>query len=145
MGRYLQALSTKLAPLPIENEAASTLQATSVLLVFLTLLFTLRYPEIAADLQMENLGEKVKERAKRVRELKVRVITHLLPVVLGGASLSWLQAPLVGRIVAESRLELWSFDILPTAIVMVEVWVITITVWSLALTILLMRKIRGLS
>lgn len=94
---------------------------------------------------MENLGEKVKERAKRVRELKVRVITHLLPVVLGGASLSWLQAPLVGRIVAESRLELWSFDILPTAIVMVEVWVITITVWSLALTILLMRKIRGLS
>jgi hypothetical protein len=129
----------------IREQAEGVFLALSILLVFVSLLFTLRYPEITQDLIPEDLGEKQREKRRRVRELKTRLVSHLLPVVVGSVTLVWLLAPLTIDILGESQLDLWGFDVVLSAVVLVELWVLGLAIWSSILTIRMIRKIRGLN
>lgn len=129
----------------IRDQAEGIFLALSVLLVFISLLFTLRYPEIAQDLTPEDLGEKQREKSRRARELKTRLVSHLLPVLVGSVVLVWLLAPLAMDIITTSQLRLWDFDVVLTAVILVEAWVLGLAIWSSVLTVRLIGKIRRLS
>lgn len=129
----------------IRAQAESVFLALSVLLVFVSLLFTLRYPEITQDLLPEDLGEKQREKRRRVRELKARLVSHLLPVVVGSVALVWLLAPLTIEILGTSQFDLWRFDVVLSAVLLVEVWVLGLAIWSSVLTVRMIGKIRRLS
>ena len=129
----------------IRERAESVFLALSVLLVFVSLLFTLRYPEIAQDLMPEDLGEKQREKRRRVRELKTRLVSHLLPVVVGSVALVWLLAPLTLDILSTSQLDPWGFDVVLSAVVVVEAWVMGLAIWSSVLAARMIGKIRRLN
>lgn len=129
----------------IRERAEGAFLALSVLLVFVSLLFTLRYAEIAQDLMPEDLGEKQREKRRRVRELKIRLVSHLLPVVVGSVALVWLLAPLTLDILNTSQLDLWGFDVFLSAVVVVEAWVMGLAIWSSVLAARMIGKIRRLN
>lgn len=128
----------------LERQASDALLATSVLLVFVTLLFTLRYPTISADLERDEPVGKSREAAKQSAEIRIRLITQLLPVLIGSVALAYLLAPLAVEIITSSRLELWSFNIVLTALTMIETWTLAIASWSIYLGIRMLAKLRRL-
>lgn len=73
------------------------------------------------------------------------VVSHLLPVVVGSLALVWLLAPLTIDILNSSQVDLWDFDVVLSAVVLVEVWVLGLAIWSSVLTVRMIGKIRRLS
>jgi len=120
------------------------MQATSVILVFVTLLFGLKYSIIKADIEKEvpGAGEIAKKNEKQ--RLKSSFIVNCLPqLILFGVS-SYIFLPLTVKIIQSSKFDLWNFDVLSTAFVSVVLWVWALFLWSLWLSVKLLLKINSI-
>lgn len=113
----------------LDEEIRTAFQATSLVLVFVTVLFGLRYDQIKKDIDTEiSTGEHGRrdDRHRLIRSLGA----NCLPLLVVNALASYLFGPLFLRILTESRFVLWNFDFARTAFVLISIFVFFFLLWS---------------
>ncbi len=96
------------------TEIQTTFEAISLLLVFVTILFDVRYKPIQDDLRKDiPQGPKAKMILKKDLLQSLLINCGILVVVNG--AIAFLLAPLYFKVIRESRLDLFGFDFMRTA------------------------------
>jgi flagellar biosynthesis protein FlhB len=115
--------------------------AISVLLVFIIMLFTLRYPKIIADINKEiPRKEKIKEREREKRRLKSSFIINCMPQTVLLGITAYLFLPLSIYIIKNSQFSFWNFDFLITIFIFISGWIWSFFIWSLVLGLKILFK-----
>lgn len=126
----------------LRQQLLDIFQATSLLIVFVTVLFGLRYQVIIADLN-SNVpnGESARKREKS-RLIKSLFMNIVFQIILLGST-AYMFLPMAVRIIMASgfRIYLWNFDFLQTAYVLISVWLWAFFSWILWLTVRMVKKI----
>jgi hypothetical protein len=113
----------------LNEEIRAAFEATSLILVFVTILFDLRYPKIQRDIRAEiPLGDKAKGRHRE--KLWQSLLVNCAPLLLINGAASYLFLPLFIRVLQESHLELWDFDFSRTSFVFITLVVFVFFLWS---------------
>lgn len=121
----------------------NTFEAIGVILVFVTLLFSMKYPVVVEILELEcPEGEKAKKRFKS--RLKRSIVTDCLPVLFLAATSFYVLLPLAVEILCRGKISLWGLDMLPLAYLIITLWLFVLTIWTVFLTYKVIRKIRGI-
>lgn len=124
----------------LDQEIQRAFQATSLILVFVTVLFGLRYPQIQDDIEEEiPAGQDAKKRLRK--KLCKSLLVNCGPLLLINGAASYLFSPLFMRVLRRSRFELWSFDFSRTSFVFIVVLVFVFFLWSGYLAAQLIRRI----
>jgi hypothetical protein len=113
----------------LNEEIRAAFEATSLILVFVTILFDLRYPKIQRDIRVEiPSGDKAKGRHRE--KLWQSLLVNCAPLLLINGAASYLFLPLFIRVLQESHLELWDFDFSRTSFVFITLVVFVFFLWS---------------
>ena len=123
----------------LDEEIRAAFEATSLILVFVTVLFGLRYPQIQRDIRAEiPVGDKAKGRHRE--KLWQSLLVNCIPLLLINGAASYLFLPLFARVLQESHLELWNFDFSRTSFVFIALVVFVFFLWSSYLAVQLVRR-----
>ena len=124
----------------LNEQIQTAFEAISLILVFVTVLFGLRYPQIQSDIQSSiPEGPKAKQRYRKT--LWQSLMVNGVPLLLINGVASYLFLPLFVRVLRESRLNLWNFDFTRTSFVLIALLVFVFFLWSGYLTIRLLTRI----
>jgi hypothetical protein len=124
----------------LDLEIQMAFQATSLVLVFVMVLFDLRYRQIQSDLQeFIPAGEEAKR--DLMGKLRRSLLVNCGPLLLVNGGASYLFLPLFVRILGESRFEPWNFDLSRTSFVFIALLVFGFFLWSAYLAVQLVRRI----
>jgi hypothetical protein len=124
----------------IDEQIETAFHSTELIIVFLTLFFTLRYPEIQADVDAKvPEGDVAKKNHKR--KLIVSMRAKCLPFVLVNSVVTYLYMPLLVKVLRNSKLSLWDFDFTRTSFFLIAAAVMYFCYWSWSLTVLLLQRI----
>lgn len=125
----------------LRGQALDSLQALTIFVAFVTVLFGLRYPAIAAALGKPLSGsDKPIARENEKKELRRLFWSQCAPLALLAGAPAYLFLPLSVRIVRESSFSLWDFDTLKTGFVLLTGYLAVFFGWSLYLSIRLALK-----
>lgn len=128
----------------INTEISIAFQATQLILVFLTVLFSLRYPQITKILDEEIPEiEKPIARARLIKKLKKVFFTNM-PLLLISIISSWLFLPLFFKIIFVSKFALWNFDFSRSSFVFIAILIFLFTAWIIKLMVELVIKIHNI-
>jgi hypothetical protein len=116
-------------------------QMVSVLLVFVSVLFGIKYQTVVAILQQETPDAiRADERAAFRRRHTRCIFADVLPVAVPAVVLALILLPPTLRIFTSNMLVHPSDDFVPTVFVLVEAFVVAGAAWSIAwITLLLIR------
>jgi hypothetical protein len=113
----------------LNDEIQAVFEAISLILVFVTVLFGLRYPQIQRDIRAEiPSGDRAKGRHRE--KLWQSLLVNCIPLLLINGAASYLFLPLFARVLQESHLELWNFDFSRTSFVFIALVVFVFFLWS---------------
>jgi hypothetical protein len=114
----------------------------SLILVFVFVLFDLRYPQIMEELKKELPPKDRKlERDKQKEKLKQVLLVSNAPLIVIYGFLFYLFLPLLFRVRSESRISLWQFDFVRTAFVFIVALIFGFLIWSIKLAVQMVIKI----
>lgn len=115
--------------------------ATSVLLVFVIMLFSLRYPKIIEDIDKEiPREEKTRECEREKRRLMHSFIINCIPQTLLLGITIYLFLPLTIYIIKNSQFSFWNFDFNITMFIFVVGWIWIFFIWSFILGLRVLLK-----
>jgi hypothetical protein len=127
----------------IKESILEAFQATSLILVFLSMLFTINYPKIIKDLNLEiRNGERAKKKQKD--KLIKNFLIHCVPTFLLSLSSLYLFSPLTLKIIKNIEFKLWNFSFLPMSFLFIVIWVCFIFIWITILTYKMLNKIKSI-
>jgi len=127
----------------IKESILEAFQATSLILVFLSMLFTINYPKIIKDLNLEiRNGERAKKKQKD--KLIKKFLIHCVPTFLLSLSSLYLFSPLTLKIIKNIEFKLWNFSFLPMSFLFIVIWVCFIFIWITILTYKMLNKIKSI-
>ena len=117
-------------------------QATSLIIVFITVLFGIRYQTIVDDIQKDvPTGElaKIREKSRLWRSFFINIFTQIIMTGM----ISYLFIPLVVKIVIvyDFQISVWNFDFLPTAFIFIAIYIWNFFVWTIILGFRMLKKI----
>ena len=113
------------------GDFANAFQALSVILVFVTVLFGVKYPQFCADIDSKMPDPRLgKELHSYIQRLKINFISNLIPIMIVNVTCSYLVMPTVYKIVITSSFNLIDFDFLKTAFVMVAGLIYLFTIYT---------------
>lgn len=117
--------------------------AISVMLVFVVMLFSLRYPIIIKDMDMEIPEiEKTKKRERERKRLKHSLVVNCVPQIAAFGIIAYLFLPLTINIINNTRLCIWNFDFIITVFMFVVVSIWFFFIWSFILGLKIFCKMR---
>jgi sterol desaturase/sphingolipid hydroxylase (fatty acid hydroxylase superfamily) len=115
----------------------------SLILVFAFVLFDIRYPQINKELdKVIPPGERRQERARLAKDLRQSLLVGAVPLVVIYAVLLYLFSPLFITAVTNANLQLWRFDFMLTAFILVYIFIFVFLIWSVYLAVRLISRIR---
>jgi hypothetical protein len=131
----------------LRQEILDGFQAASLLLVFVVMLFTLRYPTIISALNRE-LPNRAKpaERQSVRQEYRSILVIQCLPLLVTSGIVTYLMVPLAARTVVATDLRLWKSGFLEQGYVLVTAWNAVFFVWAVVLSVQVIRivwRLRG--
>jgi hypothetical protein len=112
---------------------------TPIILVFITLFFSIIYPQIQTELKRVFIGGKIKEDEFK-SEIKNTIFSKCVPLLLISLATFCLFIPLLKRIFTESLSNLWNLDFAVTSFVFITGLIFIFFIWSVGLTIQLIQK-----
>lgn len=120
----------------------SAFTTLGLMLVFVFVLFDVRFPQITAKIEAE-IPDKSLVRAREIhrRELRKCLWQKSAPLAAVYAAVVYLMLPLLVQVIASSRLDLLHFDFLRTGFVLIFLFALGFFVWSLLLAARLIAKI----
>lgn len=117
----------------LRDQVLQTSDALNLLLVFLSILFGIRYGEIIACLK-----EEIPAGLRSACRLRSRVITILctgcLPATLISLLATYLFLPLTCEVLTTYRFSPWRFDPVISGFVLIEAIMMALTLWMLVLS-----------
>ena len=125
----------------MDEQILNAIQATSVILVFVTLFFSMKYPEIMKSINKNHpvAGEVAMKNAKD--ELKSSFFVNCLPQIVVNTIFGYLFLPISIKVIQNSVFKIWNFDFLPTAFIFIVVWIWVLLIWNIYISIKLLQKI----
>lgn len=111
-----------------------SLSALSVVLVFVTVLFGIKYPIIVADFTPRDVrgeGALADERQRLIKSF----LANTIPVVVSNIIAFLVILPLTVQFIRDGSLSLLGPDILPNLFLFISVWQLILAVWSFYLLI----------
>jgi len=126
----------------LDEGIRAAFEATSLLLVFVAVLFGVRYPQITKDLEEEPKEESAEAKGTLRHQLCTSLLANCLPLVVIDGAVFYLFLPLAVRIVRESRFDAWGFDFARTTFLVIAGLVLLFFVWSVYLAVQLARRIK---
>ena len=127
----------------IDQEIKQAFDAISLLLVFVTVFFDLKYKIIQLDLK-----EKIPAGDKEKKHLQDKLVQSLFINcgLLAGVNgvITYMFAPMIVKLVQNVGFALWHFDFMRTAFVAISIFTLIFFIWSILLTGQLIKKIRGI-
>lgn len=124
----------------LNEQIQTAFEAISLILVFVTVLFGLRYPQIQSDIE-SSIPEGPKAKQRHRKTLWQSFMVNGVPLLLINGVASYLFLPLFVRVLRESRLNLWDFDFIRTSFVLIALLVFFFFLWSGYLAIRLLARI----
>jgi hypothetical protein len=124
----------------LDEEIATAFQATSLVLVFVTVLFGIRYERIRTDIR-KPVPPGPEDRRDHRHRLYRSLVANCGPLLLVNGLSSWLFAPLLVRVIKASRFAVWDFDFARTSFVLIAMFVGFFFVWSCVLAVQMGRRI----
>jgi hypothetical protein len=118
----------------------SAIGAISVLLVFVTVLFSIRYPEINKVIEEELEIRKPKALKSQKEKIIKTIIFKWLPVVLLNLIVVYVTTPLAVKIIKHSSFAIFNFDFLRTSFILIWSCNIMFFLYSVFLLVMLVRK-----
>lgn len=119
-------------------------QALGIILVFVTLLFSVKYPVIMGNLEKEcPAGDKARKRFKA--ELKYSLVTDCLPVLFLTLISLYVLLPLASDMLKAGEISLWDSDMLPTTYLVITLWLLVLSAWVVVLNFNMIKKIWSIS
>lgn len=109
-----------------------SLSALSVVLVFVTVLFGIKYPLIVSDFKPRDVrgsGALVDERKRLVKSF----FGNTIPVVVSNVAAFLIILPLTIQFVRDGSFSLLGPDILPNLFLFISIWQLVLAAWSLYL------------
>lgn len=129
----------------INKEIEIAFQATQLILVFLTVFFSLKYPQIKKILAKKDPGDKkLIARNALVNELIEKFIINI-PLLLISIVLIWLFLPLFIKVLLNSRIEIWNFDFARSSFVLISMLIFLFAFWSIKLILELLFQAHKIS
>lgn len=118
------------------TEIENVLNATSLLLVFISVLFGIRYPLANKEItnQKDLAPERRIQRAQELQRLRKFLMTGWLPVPLLIGLITYIHLPLYVQVLSGSQFHIWNFSFLPTAYFLMVSLMIGASLWTLGLT-----------
>ena len=116
-------------------------QATQLILVFVIVLFALRYPQIQHEIQ-KDIPSGPKAQIRLRKKLQQSLLEKCVPLLLINGFLVYLFSPLFVRVILESDFELWNFDFARTSFVFIALLIFLFFGWSIWLTYQLFRRMK---
>lgn len=116
--------------------------AISILLVFVTVLFSIRYPEIKTVLEEPLLTGKPKALERQKKNIKSVLLIKWLPVVTINFIVVYSMIPLAINIISQSTISFFNFDFIRTAFILIWYLNIAFFIMSILLLSKLINKIR---
>lgn len=124
----------------LTQEIQAAFQATSLILVVVTVFFGLRYSRIR-----EHLREIIPAGPEARKQLRGKLVESLLincaPLLLINGIASYLFAPLFVQVLKESHFELWDFSFTYTSFIFIALLVFIFFLWAGYLAVQLVRRI----
>lgn len=115
-------------------------ESVNLILIFITVLFSIRYPQIIDDIKREiPSGTKAKKHIKD--QLINSLVVKCFPILLINFFSCYLFLPSVINIVTKYELVLWGFDFALTAFMFISFLIFFFFVWSVFLFIKLLLQI----
>lgn len=133
-----------ISSLDLDKQILDAFQASSIILVFVTILFSIRYPKIIEEINKEEIptGDLAKKREKK-RLIQVFML-NCFPLVFILIWCSYLFIPMFITVINNTKINLFHFGFLPTAFVFVVFWVWFLFIWSFWLSCFLYKKISSI-
>ena len=124
----------------INEEIRLAFDAMSLLLVFVTVLFDIRYKVIQKEIE-KSIPEGDKAKKQLRRELIRGILINSAPLVVITGGISYLFSPLLRKVIEQSKLNIWNFDFFSSSFVFIVLLIFLFFLWSCYLTILLLIRI----
>ena len=124
----------------INEEIRLAFDAMSLLLVFVTVLFDIRYKVIQKEIE-KSIPEGDKAKKQLRRELIRGILINSAPLVVITGGISYLFSPLLRKVIEQSKLNIWNFDFFRSSFVFIVLLIFLFFLWSCYLTILLLIRI----
>ncbi|MEH7387631.1 hypothetical protein V7147_19845 [Bacillus sp. JJ1521] len=116
--------------------------AISILLVFVTVLFGIRYPEIKTVLDEPLQTDKPKALEKQKKKIKSDLLIKWIPVVILIFIVVYSMTPLAIKTMLNSTISLFNFDFIRTSFILIWYFNIAFLLISLKIIVRLIIKIR---
>ena len=118
----------------------------SLLLVFVFVLFDIRYPQIIKELEKDIPDKDLElERKNHRKKLMNGLLYQNLPLIIVNGILLYLFLPLLITVLLNSRFQIRRFDFVRTAFVIVIMLIAAFFFWSIYLAYLLLKRIAASS
>lgn len=128
----------------LRQEILDGFQAASLLLVFVVMLFTLRYPTIITAIEKELPDvAKVAERQRVARELRGVLWAQCVPPAVVSFAAVCLMTPLAIRAVTASAFWSWTSGFLEKTYVFITILNWAVFVWTVILGVRLACRVRS--
>jgi len=116
--------------------------ALGLILVFVFVLFDVKYPQILKDLdrQPPPPGREL-DRSSYRKDLRRSLLRNSLPLIVIDGVMLYLLLPLTVRVLQTSRLELWNFDFQRASFLAVALFIAVFFLWSIGLGVELLQRI----
>jgi len=127
------------------GQVRDSLQTLSVFVAFVTVLFGIRYGQLAGGIKSELPDKQAKPiaREKAQNELRALLWSKALPLVVLTAIPAYLFLPLTIRILTASSFDIWHFDTLETGFVLLEFYLTAFFFWCAYLAVRVAGKSFG--
>jgi hypothetical protein len=132
--------------MPIDTEIEKYFQAISLILVFVTIFFSLVYSKIEKNRNNDIPPlNQIKERQKQKDLLAKDLAIYCFPLVLLNGFSFYLMSPLAIKIVSISKFMVWDFDFMRTAYILITLLIGAYFLGSLSLLVKHIKAIRKIS
>lgn len=113
---------------------------SGLLLTLITFLFNLAWPKISAALAQDEAIAGVKARERAAKSVCSVLWLIVFPIFVSFLLLFYINLPTAVRIISNSRLSLWNFNVDSTLYVFVVLALLVFVLYNLWLIIRLIRK-----
>jgi len=124
----------------LHEQIQSAAELISLILVFTTILFDIRYPQLQKDIESEIPAGPIAR--KRHKDILVKsFLLKSLPITIVNGAAFFLFLPFVVEILQNSRFAPWGFDFVISAFMFIAIFELLFALWAGFLSMKLLLRI----
>lgn len=120
----------------LDLDIQNAFSGMQLILIFVTILFGIRYQQIQNELERDYSEINKLDKLKTIdSELKQKLITHCLPLVIINGFVIFLFYKIFKQILVESGYYFWNYNFIQSSFFFVTIMIIIFFIWSIILSL----------